>query len=98
VKKGFDKKVPETSTEFSEAWKNSKERENSSKAHKEFDSEIDENSPVKVFMAAVDAQKRKGAPKSGVHTTNFLTQVWASTVRKRKIPRGGKEKSESGKV
>lgn len=81
VKKGYEDKVPQTSFEFEEKWKKSKQYQKALDEQKKFDEEIEANQPAKDFREEVRAQKTKNARKGGVYTAAYHTQVWACVVR-----------------
>ncbi|EGC33758.1 hypothetical protein DICPUDRAFT_154132 [Dictyostelium purpureum] len=81
VKQGYEDKVPITSGDFEEVWKNSKLYQISMEELKDYEIETEKNQPSKDFIEEIKNQKSKTNRKGSQYTTSFITQVIALVKR-----------------
>eukprot|EP01133_Synstelium_polycarpum_P019406 gene19406-23237_t len=90
VRPGFEGRVPETSVEFEEAWKGSRQYSVAMDEQTAYEKQIEVEQPAKQFVEQVRNERSRTNSRKSPYITSFWTQVVALTIRHFQIIWGDK--------
>ncbi|EFA80736.1 ABC transporter G family protein [Heterostelium album PN500] len=90
VRPGFEGRVPETSGDLEEAWKNSELFRQQMEAQQLYEAAVEREQPSVEFIEQIRKEKSKTASKRSPYTSSFITQCIALTQRQMQLSNGDK--------
>ncbi|EGC31159.1 hypothetical protein DICPUDRAFT_40327 [Dictyostelium purpureum] len=81
IRSGFEGRVPETSADFENSWKNSKLYSKALNDQDDYEKRVEEQKPSIEFKEQVLNEKSRTTSKKSPYSSSFIGQIWALTNR-----------------